>query len=264
MFNEQDKSIIIKSIGGVSLLLAVFLLAKVATEVKTFRTIGDDSPATNVISVSGQGEATLVPNVSEIRFSVSKKTAKMSDAQSYVATTSNKAIESIKSFGVSEKDIKTESYTTYPVYEWQQTKTICTEFTCPPSGKQILTGYQSTQTILIKVREIDKAGDIVDALGKIGVTSIDGPNFTIDDKTAVESVARREAIKDAEEKAKTLAKDLGVKLVRITSFSENNGGATPLYFAKEMSAQADVSKGTNFSEGEQKVTSNVTITYEIR
>jgi uncharacterized protein YggE len=94
-----------------------------------------------------------------------------------------------------------------------------------------------------------------------------GPNFTIDKEDVLKEQARKMAIDEAKEKAEKLSKDLGVKLVRIVSFSENNGGyGMPMYYDKEMSAVSSAGRAPapELPTGENKIISNVTITYEIR
>src|SRR3989338_6144941 len=99
-----------------------------------------------------------------------------------------------------------------------------TEYSCPPRpGKSVISGYEASESITVKVRNTDDVGTIMQGLGTIGVSNLSGPNFSIDDEDALKAEARKKAIDDAREKAKILAKDLGVRLGRISSFSEGGG-----------------------------------------
>jgi uncharacterized protein YggE len=129
----------------------------------------------------------------------------------------------------------------------------------------VLTGYEVSQTISVKIRKIDDAGKILVGVGDKGATNISGVSFSVDKKEAIEADARAKAIQDAEEKAKVLAKSLGVKLTRIVSFSESGGG--PAYYRGDM-MEASMFKSADVAPsiptGENKFTSNVNIVYEIQ
>ncbi len=137
---------------------------------------------------------------------------------------------------------------------------------CPPNGSNVLVGYSVSETISVKVRKTDQAGAIVTGLGALGVTDISGPNFTIDNDDAIKAEARSKAITNAKEKAAELSKELGVKLVRIVNFSENGNNPYPMYSkAMDMMAIGGAApEAAPLPTGENKYTSNVTITYEIR
>src|SRR5690606_38170187 len=100
-----------------------------------------------------------------------------------------------------------------------------------------------------------------------GVTDIYGPNFTVDDETELKREARQKAIEDARAKARQLADDLDVRLVRVVSFSENGGGYYPMFArgaAMDMAVSSEAKAAPELPTGENTITSYVTITYEIR
>ncbi len=129
-------------------------------------------------------------------------------------------------------------------------------------------GYEVNQTITIKVRDTEKVGDLVTKVGAAGASNISGIEFTIDDREKYVSEAREEAISEAKEKAKKLAKQLGVRLGKIMYFNENGNG--PNYYgegfggAKEMSISSSLPARAELPIGENKITSSITITYEIK
>ncbi len=118
----------------------------------------------------------------------------------------------------------------------------------------------------MKIRAVDTANDIRTGLANIGIANISGPNFSIDDQDTLNAEARAKAIDDAKSKAQLLAHQLGVRLYRITSFSENGSGYPMMYAAKDMMAGSTptAAPAPELPKGENKITSNVTITYEIR
>ena len=131
----------------------------------------------------------------------------------------------------------------------------------------MLTGYEAHESMSVKVRNIDDAGKIMQELGALGVTDLNGPNFTIDDEDALKAEARKQAIEDAQAKAKVLAKDLGVNLGKVMNFSEGGDYMDPMYYGRDMmmAESANVkSTPAQLPKGENTITSQVSITYEIR
>jgi len=261
---DQKKKLMM-TLVAVGVVLALFLAVKTLEEIKGYGLIGKDIPAQTTISVSGKGEITVIPDIATVSFSVITEGAVVSDAQESATKKMNAAIAVVRSLGVEEKDIKTTGYNISPRYEYSKIGVPCTEWGCPP-GKQILTGYQVSQNVSVKIRKIADAGKILSKLGETGVSDISGLTFSIDKEDVVKNDARGKAIDDAQAKAKVLAKQLGVSLVRVVSFSES--GNYPIYYAKGAALGMGGSDASapvpEIPVGENTITSNVTITYEIR
>jgi uncharacterized protein len=268
MINEEEKNKFIKMGFVFIVIVSIYFVAKIGTEFKNYKTIGMDHEAKNTITVSGDGESFAIPDIAEVSFTVRSSEKTMNDSQQKVNEVNKKVLDYVKSVGIEDKDIKTQNYNSYPKYEWQKQTIYCVTTPCPqPEGKQVLVGYEVSQTITIKIRKTEQVSTIVDELGKLGVTEISGPNFTVDNLEKYQEEARKEAIDKAKEKADILAKDLGVKLVRIVSFSDGNSNAVmPMAYgqALRMEKTMDASVGASLPQGEQKIVSNVSITYEIR
>lgn len=264
---------------GLKIALIVFLAVFVATALFGDRGYRDGNKTPNTIAFSGHGEVTAVPDIANIYFTINKDDKTVKDAQAGVATIEKKALDFLKAKGVADKDIKTTNASFNPKYEYQ--RAICpsvpvgagtagvtvpspSPYYCPP-GKQVLTGYTASESITVKVRNIDSVGDIMQGLGTTGVSDLNGPNFAIDKEDALKAEARKKAIDDAKAKAKVLAKDLGIRLGKITSFSEN--GNNPIMYANDFmmkSSEVESSAPAVIPKGENTISSDVTITYEIR
>ncbi len=248
----------------------VVLIAYVGTlalgELKGLRFIGSGVSATNTVTVSGEGEEFAVPDTAEFSVSVQEEAKEVKSAQEVATKKGNEIISYLESQGVEKKDIRTTDYSVYPQYDY--VSDVCANGGYCRPGKQVLRGYQVSQTLTVRVRDTEKAGDILSGVGSRGASFVSGLSFTIDDQDALEARARGEAIDDARAKAETLAKQLGVSLVRVVGFSE--GGDRPVYYAKAMSMAADGMGGMEAAPapqiptGENKITSNVSITYEIQ
>jgi uncharacterized protein len=263
-----------KAILALAIVLACYVAILALAKLREYPYIGSNYPSGNVITVEGQGEVFAVPDIAEITFAVRAEGATVAIAQADAAKRMNAIINYLKGQGVDEKDIKTTNYSANPKYEYRTdgapTRMLepdtATSYPWPGSGNQVVVGYEVYQNISVKVRDADTAGDLVSGVGGLGATDIYGPNFTIDDETELKHEAREKAIEDARAKARQLADDLDVRLVRVVSFSEN-GGYYPMYGKAMLEAQdASVPPAVSpeLPSGENSVTSNVSITYEIR
>lgn len=245
-------------------LLALFLFVQVITGFASLRYIGTGVQATNTINISGHGEALAVPDIATFTFSIVSEKSTVAAAQTDATAKANATTAYLKGAGVDEKDIQTSGYFINPQYDYVQQ--ACSGGYCP-SGKQVLRGYEVRQSTTVKVRDTAKAGDLLAGVGGKGATEVSGLNFTFDDPNAVQDEARNKAIADAKQKAEVLAKQLGVTLVRVVSFNES-GTPGPIYYAKTMDvgmgAAASAPAAPEISVGQNKVTDDVQITYEIR
>jgi len=213
----------------------------------------------DTIVVSGKGELTVKPDIATISFSVLEEDLDVAKASDTVNSIVARIVVDLKTNGVDEKDIKTTGYNIYPRYDYINSKIY------PYSGVQVLAGYNVSQSITVKIRDLSKAGKIISNLGEMGVTDMSGLTFTNDKYDDLVKQARDEAIVQARDEANKLAKALGVRLVKIVGYSE--GGNYPIYYDRAMVSSAPMGKGSNeavLPAGENKITSNVSITYEIR
>lgn len=265
---EESRTKLYGALTILSIIVAMLVIAMIITEIKNYRFIGGGVSATNTIAVSGESEVYATPDIATITFSIREESKKLADAQDKVNKKVQTALSEVRKAGIAEKDIKLQNYSSYPKYEWRPGNVSCTGLDCPPyyPGKQVLIGYEVSQSVIITVRNLDAVNALVDGLGTAGVTDMQGPDFAIDKKDALEAQARKQAIDKARAKAEVLADDLNVTLVRVVSFSE--GGNYPIY-ARPMMSISKESLGGDMSvpelpKGEEKITSNVTITYEIR
>lgn len=255
------KAVAIVAITG-SLTLALYSLSII----KQMKYIGAGIAPTNTITVTGKADKYVAPDIAKITFTSRSTDKKVSVAQGKVNEQVKSAIDKIKGLGIDAKDIKTTNVYSYPKYTYGTV--ICTVgmAVCPPQ-KTILDGYEYSQTTEVKIKNIEKVGDVLDALGAVEITEVSGPDFSVDNIDTVKDGIRSNAIDNAKEKAHTLAKELGVDLVRITSFNETSGDYYPQPMYSKMAGMASsesVSSADTINVGENKITSQVTITYEIR
>jgi len=244
-------------------MLSVFLLFQTFGVIKSNSNIGIE-PGQNIISVSGKGEVFATADIANFTYTVEQEGSTVADAQKKAGEVSAKAIKVLKSAGIEDKDMKTTGYNVGPKYEYN-TKP-CGAYGCPP-GNPTIVGYTVSENIRVKVRKIDTAGTIISNLGETGVTNLSNLDFTVDDEDVLSEEARSLAIVDAKNKAKKLAKDLGVSLGEVVNFNEETGGSR-MYYDKAYGVNAQglgaPVANVTIQKGENKITVNVNVTYRIR
>lgn len=214
----------------------------------------DARAAGSTIMVSGSGKVSAKPDVAVGEFAISVERDTAQNAQDEASRKSKSVVEYLKKAGIEEKDIRTSGYNIYPQYDYA-------------NGRSTIRGYQVTQSLTVKVRDLDKANDILDGVVGAGVNQVNSVQFTIDDADKLKAEAREKAIADAKEKARELRGQLGVRLGRIVSFSENTGGyPVPMYDMKAENVARGMGGGggPELPTGENEITVNVSITYEIK
>lgn len=286
-------------------MLTLFLLVLTMGAIKAYPNIGDSSAngTQNTISVTGEADMDVSPDVTVFSWTAQADGKTVQEAQTQAAIMNNKAISYVKGKGIAAADIKTTSYNTETKYDTNYRpcvvplqssgKAVNTSaavapsavssaggssgsgYTAPavlvpPCGSQsVPTGYTTYNTVEVKVRNIDKnpalTGELIAGLGQIGV-KVSGPTNTIDNPDTFKNAVRAQAIQKARQQAEVLAAQLGVKLVRVTSFNENNYPYYPTAYAMGAANKSADSEAVapEISAGTNKVTSQVTITYEIR
>ncbi|MBP9711669.1 MAG: SIMPL domain-containing protein [Candidatus Pacebacteria bacterium] len=264
----EQKNNLYKAILAFMIILGLFFAVKILSAWSEYRMMGSNDAHT--ITLTGHGEVQAAPDIATVYFTIEKDAKTTKEAQEAVALIEKKALDVLKNNGIADKDIKTESATVYPKSEYRyNTKIVpCSpEYGCPTLGNTVVVGYTSSLSITVKVRKIDDAGKIMTELGTVGISNISGPNFTLDDEDGAKAEARKEAIEDARTKAEALAKDLGVKLGRVSSYNESGNGYYPMYYAKDSMASGNMvtqSAQIELPKGENTISSDVTITYEIK
>lgn len=262
---EKDKSNLMKAAGMLMVVASAFFLIKIISEVKGLRFIGGGATAASTISFSGEGEVFASPDIATVSVTVREEAKTVKEAQSKATAKEKSVLDFLAKEGIEKKDIKTESYNSYPKYDYGMPCFGGMGVPCRQEAPKVI-GYEVSENISVKVRELDKAGELIVGLGSAGISEISKPEFTIENEDGLKAEARKIAIDEAKAKADALAKDLGVRLVRIVNFSED-GSYPPIYYAKGMMAlesRADSAPAPELPTGENKITSNVTITYEIR
>lgn len=258
--------------------LFLIILSVLAIATTSFVVNGSQSYDENTISVTGMSEVSSAPDVANFSFTVKDTSETSEEAQSVINEQMSKILDGFIDLAIEEKDIKTESYTIYPKYEWvkvadDEIKTAISGeiyIPDPDNRKRVQIGYDVSQNVSLTVRNLENVPAILTLLAENEVENLNGPNFEIDDPEGLKEQARLEAIADAKAKANKLAKELDVKLGKIVSFYEDSYYPEP-YYRNGMMTKAvsfDMAEEESFAPelpvGENNITGSVTITYKIK
>lgn len=238
-------------LGGFLLLALIFFVSvKTNQAYEQTKRIGRADVPQPTIAINGEGKITAVPDIARISVGLITEGRDIATLQRQNTEKMNNLIAAVKQLGVAEKDIQTTNYSIYPKYDYT-------------NGGSILSGYTVNQNATVKVRDLSKVGAIFAKVGEIGANQVSGPDFTIDDPTALRDQARLDAITDAQTKAEALARSLGMKLGRVVGFSESGGGSpAPMYdLARGMGGAEAVAP--KIQAGELDITSDVSLIFEI-
>lgn len=242
--------------------LAVSTTVGIFNKIKEGKYIGQEFEAKNTITVSDKGEIYSKPDLVLTNFSVINEAKTVDEAMRENTEKMNAIIDSVKNQGVEEKDLKTISFNIYPRYEYYEDEE--TRIPPYPQGRRVLVGYEIRQTLQVKIRDMNKIGQIIEGATDAGANQVGNLEFTIDKQDELKKQARAMAIEKAKAKADEIALQLGVDLVRITNFSE--GVTLPRYYGLEKTLGiAEAGAGAPQIEiGENKIEVIVSITYEIK
>lgn len=215
---------------------------------------GDSLFPARTFSVSAEGKVTVSPDIAKISFSVVSEGANPKTIAEENNKKMNLAIDFVKSQGIDEKDIKTTQYNLSPRYEYDE-----------KTKKTFISGYVLTQTVLVKVRDLNKVAEVLAGLPELGINQINQVSFEIDEPEKFLTEARNKAFDKVNTKAKEMAEKNNVKLGKVINFSEYQE-YTPVYRGLEAmgGGGADALPIPQIQPGTEEVTVNVSATYEIK
>jgi len=203
-----------------------------------------------LLSVSAHAEASRVPDVASLSTGVVTQAADANAALKANSAQMAKVVATIRAAGVAERDVQTSGISIQPQYRYAENQ--------PP----VITGYQASNTVNIKVRDIGKLGEVLDALVASGANQVNGPNFEIDQPEAVYDEARQAALKQAQARAAMYAQSLDLRVRRIVSISEGGGFQPPMPMMKAMAMDARM-ESAPVAPGETTLGANLDVVFEL-
>ena len=202
------------------------------------------------ITLMGRGSIEQPPDVAMINVGVQVEAKTAAEAMAQQATNMNGVFASVKAAGIADRDMLTGDMSLNPAYEY------------PNNARPHLTGYQASNSITIKVRQLDTLGKTLDAVVKGGGNTINGISFSVDQPDKFQNEARVEAIKDAAAKAELYAKAVGYKVKRIVTISEQEFYPQPP-MPVMMRMQDMAAASTPIAAGEVSLVQTVNVVFEL-
>lgn len=210
------------------------------------------------IWVNGTGEVTVKPDIATIRLGVEALEATVAEAQEQASQVMNEIRAALLGSGIAESDIQTAYFNIRQQTRWDDN-----------NNEEIVTGYRVTNSVIAKVRDIEKVGSIIDSAVSAGgdLIRIDNVSFSVEDPSLYYEEAREKAMNDARDRAEQLAELAGVTLGAPVYISE--GASSPVYrdvfyeMGGGLTAPVPSSADSSISPGEMEVSLVVQVVYGI-
>ncbi len=205
------------------------------------------------ITVTGEGKASGTPDVAVLSLGVSSLKPTVKEARDDAAGTMQNVISAIKGDGVADEDVQTTQYDISPEYDY------------PQNGSPKLTGYRVTNTVTIKVRDVNNTSKVLDDVTAAGgdIVQVQGITFTIDNPETLQDQARGDAVNDAKARAQRIADTAGVKLGAPISISEGSNVQPMPVFAGAANGLGAAAPSTPIETGQLDVDITVQVVFAI-
>jgi len=203
------------------------------------------------LDINATGSVSRVPDIAVISAGVVTRSATAGGAIRDAAARMARVRSELTRAGVADRDIQTSTISLNPDYVYENNQ--------PPK----LTGYNASNQLSVRFREIADAGKVLDALVAVGANQINGPTLTLDHPEAALDEARGKAIAAGRARADLYARSLGLRVARVVAVSESGGYSPPPPMPMVMSARAEAAD-TKIDPGEQKLEVNVAMTFELQ
>lgn len=210
-------------------------------------------PAETLLTISATGESTRTPDIATISAGVITDAADARGALSANSAQMARVVAALKKAGIAERDIQTSNINLNPQYSYEERRS------------PRLVSYQAVNTVSVKIRNLARTGDVIDALVTEGANQVNGPTFSLDKPEAATDEARIDAMTRARARADLYAKAAGMRVKRIVSISEGVGYQPPYpmpMLAMKMEA-ADAGAAPPVAPGEVGMNASVTVVFEL-
>jgi uncharacterized protein YggE len=209
---------------------------------------GAEPDARAGITVTGLGTVKSVPDEAEVSLGVETQGATAKEALAENSARVERLLAALRGAGVAKGDIRTQEFSVYPRYE---------------TDGQSSSGYSARNSVSVKIRDLDRAGAILELAARAGANQTYGPMMSSSDREELQQKALAAAVRNARDKAEALAKAAGVGLGRVTAITEGYGGPQPLMYAADVRAKAAEARPVPIEPGTEDVQATVTVTFSI-
>ncbi len=201
--------------------------------------------ADRLVTITGEATVAVAPDAAVIRLGVTSSAKTAREASDANAQQMTAVLAAIKETGIADRDVQTSRLSLQPQYDPNR------------AGAARLLGFQVTNQLTIKIRDIDKLPGILDRAIGAGANEMSGLEFIVSEQSKLLDQARDDAIADARRKAERYAKAAGVKVGHVMSISEEGSSQPPRLMQAMRAGAAPV------APGEQILRAAVTVSYEL-
>lgn len=203
------------------------------------------------ISVTAQGEASVSPDLAVVTFAVSGDGKDLGPTREDVSRRSSAVLAALRGLGLADNDIHAPDVGIHPQYDYRK--------------GQRLTGYRVTRQMTVKVRELERLGEVLDGTVGAGANEVHGAQMTAADPSAAEHAALKAAMAAARAKAEVLAAAAGVTLGPVVRIEEDaDRGGMPMPRMRMMGAMAEsADAGMEIAAGDLTVTRTIRAWFEL-
>ncbi|MTD99168.1 DUF541 domain-containing protein [Paracoccus sp. YIM 132242] len=207
-------------------------------------------PGLSRLTVTGQGETRVAPDMATIQLGVTTQAASAAEAMRQNSTQQTAVIAALTGAGIEGADVQTSGLNLNPLMDYAEGRA------------PTVTGYQATNMVAVRVRDVARLGEVLDAIVAAGANEINGIGFIRDDSAATEDEARRAAVTDARHKAEVLAEAAGLTLGPVLVLRDTPAMEGPRPMMMEARAAADAAK-VPIAAGELAMTAMVEMQFAL-
>lgn len=208
-----------------------------------------------VIVVSGAGDAAIAPDLAIVSLGVAETRKTAREALDVANAAMKAVVDALKKQDIAPRDLQTSGLSIQAQYSYPQNEDGSPK---PP----VLTGYMVSNTLTVRIRDLARVGAVIDQAVTLGVNQGGDIRFTNEDPAKTVTEARTEAVKNAIDKARTLADAAGVKLGRILEITESSNAEDPRPMMSARMAKS-AEDAVPVEAGENSYAVNVNVTFAI-
>jgi len=205
-----------------------------------------------VVALTIQESVEAEPDIVNVSAGVTTQARTAVEAMRLNAAEMTEVIDRIKALGVPERDIQTSGINLGAMYDYNQA-----------TQRQVFRGYQVSNRVSVKLRNIERTGEVLDALVAAGATDLGGPDWSIDDDTAARAQARQQALEAARTQALAYARAAGYSDIRLLEINEAIVPGRPQPMLQRAIAAEAAAQSTPVQPGMVQATVSVTVSYEM-
>ena len=207
-------------------------------------------PTKRTLNVVGQGKVTAAPDIAYITLGVVTEDVNAKVAQQNNAKAMTDVIDTIRNTGIKNEDIKTTNYSIYPKSTYNE-----------KTGETKIVGYSVTNSVVVTIRDISKAGNLIDIAAVSGSNLTNSISFGLSDYEKYYNLALKEAVAVAKKRATTIGEALDIQIKTPVAISES-GSSSPVIYNSMYNMKAAADSVTPIQSGNMDIQATVNMTYE--